>query len=84
MSLVHKDVQPALDRPVARLPSSMISEESDVSLTEEEIQEAEAEGATSMLEIEDIVIEYDSDDADEPDLDMDAVGDIIVAGQSFL
>ena len=53
-------------------------------LTEEEIQEAEAEETASMLEIEDIVIEDDGEDVDGPELDLDAVDDLIVAAQSFL
>ena len=53
-------------------------------LTEEEIQEAQAEEAASMPEIEEIVIEDDCEDADALVLNPDAVEDLIVAGLSFL
>jgi len=52
----------------------------EAGLIEEEIQEAEAEEAASMLEIEDIIIEDNSEDADVPELDRIAVEDLISAG----
>ena len=85
MGPVHPDAQ-ALGRLLGRLPSSVTipEEESEMLLTEKEIQEAQAEEAASMLEIEEIVIEDDCEDADAVVLDPDAVEDLIVAGRSFL
>ena len=49
---------------VACPPVIISEEESKMPLTEEEIQEAQAEEAASMLETEETVIEDDCEDAD--------------------
>ena len=95
MGPVHPDAQPALDRLLGRMPQSesplaaaaasvTTPEPDEVMLTQEEIQEAEAEESAMMLQIENIVIEDDCEDSDEPELDVDEVEALINSGESFL